>query len=59
MAEVGTCGDSSRPSRDEVAALACAMLDSMLSIDGERPRNDDNVFMVSQSLGRESFVYLI
>lgn len=49
--EVGTCGDDSRPSRDEVAALACAMLDSMwherLSINDEQPRRDNNIFPVS------------
>ncbi|KAJ5175318.1 uncharacterized protein N7482_001195 [Penicillium canariense] len=48
MAEVGTCGDNSRPSRDEVAALACAMLDSMwcesLSINNERPHKDNDLF---------------
>lgn len=50
IADVGTCGDNSRPSRDEVAALACTMLDSMwqenLSIREERPRRED-MFPVS------------
>lgn len=61
-ADVGTCGDNSRPSRDEVAALACTMLDSMwqenLSIRDERPRRED-MFPVSQPLVHENFWCLI
>ncbi|KAF3388695.1 hypothetical protein F1880_004323 [Penicillium rolfsii] len=45
LAELRTCGDNSRPSRDEVAALACTMLDCMWqanpSIHEEQSRRDD------------------
>lgn len=61
-ADVGTCGDNSRPSRDEVAALTCTMLDSMwqetLSIREDRPRRED-MFPVSQPLVHENFWCLI
>lgn len=51
VSDVDTCGDNLRPSRDEVAALACAMLDSMwyewLSINDEQPYTDSKIFPVS------------
>lgn len=54
-AAVGTCGDDLRPSKDEIAVLACAMLDSMyerLSIHKQRPRRESNIFPVIQLLIR-------
>jgi hypothetical protein len=55
MAEVRKCGDNSRPSRDEVAVLACTMLDIMWQEDQsvrEKRLSRGDIFPVSQPLGQ-------